>query len=321
MNDSNSKPKRDEKDYKVEFSFNFENIAEQVGKVFSGIAEDPHETHYQAEIDDTAQAKIKLGGGVGKFNISALDLPGRLIDVDARHVGKLEFVVSRRDTETNIRLEPQAFSGLRGLLGNIGKRVDLHTDVGITPHIPVHLSIESGLGEATIDLRGLTLTHLSLESGFGPAAVYLPDSAEGYKTHVEGGVGPVKVYLPAQNPAKIKVEGGVGPLSVVIPADADLDLVVEGGVGPVSIVVAEGTPLRVKKEGGVGPIQLPDGLRRVKDDVFQSEGYDLSGTGVKLYVEGGVGPVRVRFGDEEAEASAKKAKRKDKNDDAEIGEA
>lgn len=131
-----------------------------------------------------------------------------------------------------------------------------------------------------------------------------------------GGVGPLKVYLPAENPSKIKIEGGVGPLSVVIPEDASLNLAVEGGVGPVTITLAEGTALQVKKESGMGGTQLPQGLRRIKDDLFQSEDYDLAERRVTLYVEGGMGPVRVRYGSEEAEAEQKrKAKRKNEDGD------
>lgn len=316
-----TKAKRDEKDYKVEFSFNFEGIADQVGKMFSGMGEDPHEAHHQTELGDTAQAKMKLEAGLGKFSVGTLDLPGTLITVDALHVGKVEFVVSRRDDETNIRLEPQTMSGLRGMLGNLSKRANLFTDIAISPTVPVNLNLKTGMGEANLDLLGLNLSQLKVESGFGPVTVHLPESTEGYKTYVEGGVGPLKVYLPAENPAKIKIEGGVGPLSVVIPADADLDLSIEGGLGPVSVIVAEGTALQVKKETGLGPYQLPENLRRgTKDNIYFTEGYDLAQRSVRMFLEGGIGPIRVRFGDEAADAEEKakaKAKRKNEENDEE----
>lgn len=314
-----TKAKRDDKDYKVEFSFNFDSIAEQVSKVFNGIGEDPREAHHQAELGDTESAKMKLAASAGKFTVGTLDLPGTLITVDAMHVGKLEFVVSRRDEETNVRLEPQSMSSLRGLISKIGRRGNFFTDVAISPVIPVNLSIETGLSDSTLDLQGLNLSQLKVEAGVGPVVVHLPDSDEGYKTYVEGAVGPMKVYLPANNPSKIKVEGGLGPLSVIVPPDADLDLHIEGGVGPVSVIVPEGTALQVKKESGLGPYQLPDSLRRgSKENIFFTEGYDLAQRSVRIFLEGGVGPARLRFGSEEGDSEAKaKAKAKRKNDDEE----
>jgi|GEM_PF-411706 len=312
--ETKSKAKRDGKDYKVEFSFDFDGIASQVGKMFGGVGEDPIESQHQADLENTTSAKIKLGGSAGKFTVGALDLPGTLITVDSLHVGKLEFVVSRRDDETSIRLEPQSFSGLRSFLSSFGRKNNLHTDIEISPAVPVNLTVDGSISDAHLDLRGLNLTQLKAEAGFGPMVVYLPDSDTGYKTHVEGGVGPIKVYLPAENPAKIKIEGGVGPLSVIIPVDADLDLSIEGGVGPVSVIVPEGTALQVKKETGIGPFQLPEELRRgSKDDVYFTEGYDLAQRGVRLFLEGGVGSVRLRFGTEEGDMDAKAAKRKNED--------
>lgn len=318
MTDQNDpKAKRDEKDYKVEFAFSFEGLADQVGKMFGGVGEDPIESQHQTDLENTTSAKVKLGASAGKFTVSALDLPGTLITVDSLHVGKLEFVVSRRNDETSVRLEPQSFSGLRSLISSIGRKNNLHTHVEISPAVPVNLTIDSSTGDAHLDLRGLNLSQLKTDVGFGPVVIYLPESETGYKTYVEGGVGPMKVYLPAQNPAKIKIEGGVGPLSVILPEDADLDLSIEGGVGPVSVIVPEGTALQVKKESGLGPFQLPDSLRRgSKEDTFFTEGYDLAQRSVRLSLEGGVGPTRLRFGTEEADAEAKaQAKSKRKNDE------
>ncbi len=321
MSHDSSKTKREDKDYKVEFTFSFEGIADQIGKTLGGMGPEVHESNLSADIEDAEKAKIRLETPLGRLNVSALDLPGKLITVDSQHAGKLDFVVSRREGEASIRLEPEAFSGLRSMISRFGKRTNLHTEIGITPNLPVNLGLETGVGEAHVDLRGLTLTQLKVESSIGPATVYLPDSAEGYKTHVEGGVGPLSVHLPVDNPSKIKIEGGMGPLSVYIPAGADLKLDVEGGLGPVSITLAEGTALRVKKENGLGPIQLPDNLRRVKDDLYQTEGFDLAGENVELYIEGGMGPVRVRFGNVEADAEKVKAKRKQKTDADDITEA
>ncbi len=317
QNDPQIKAKRDDKQYKTEFSFNFDGIADQVGKMFGGMGEEPHESQHQAALENTTSAKIKLGASAGKFTVGALDLPGTLITVDALHVGKLEFVISRRDDETSIRLEPQTFSGLRSLISSFGRKNNLNTNVEISPTVPVNLSVEGGTGDVYLDLRGLNLNQFKAEAAFGSVVIHLPDSDTGYKTSVEGGVGPMKVYLPAENPAKIKIEGGVGPLSVIIPEDADLDLSIEGGLGPVSVIVPEGTALQVKKESGLGPFQLPENLRRgSKDDVFFTEGYDLAQRGVRLALEGGVGPTRLRFGTEDGDAEAKaEAKAKRKNDE------
>lgn len=143
---TDEKPKRDGK---VEFSFSFEGIADQIGKALGGVAEDPREAKYHADLDDTQSAKIKLEAPLGRFTVGTLDLPGKLITVDARYVGKFDFVVSRREDETVVRMEPQAsLSGLRGLIGGLTKRANLFTEVEISPEVPVNLSVETAWARA-----------------------------------------------------------------------------------------------------------------------------------------------------------------------------
>jgi hypothetical protein len=300
--------------YKTEFSFNFSGLAEKVGSMFEGMGGEPSDSSYSALRDGVTSARLRLKTGVGSFTVAGNADPAELISVDARHMGSLVFAISDKDGERTVRLEPEG--SFRGGLAFGSKHRSLHTTVAINPEVPTHLKLHPGLGESHFDLSATTLTGFSMEGGVGAVKLILPNSEEGYKTSIEGGLGGAVVQLPAENPAKISVEGGVGELNIYIPANADLKASIEGGLGGLNIHVAEGTALRVEREKGLGGFNLPADLSKVKDNVFQTDGFDLAARSVTLKVEGGLGAVTVKWHDDDQPIpDMLKEKAKPKNDE------
>lgn len=303
---SDEKPKN--KHYETEFSFSFSALGDKLQNALGSLSEEPETAYFEEKLGEETEARVSVGSGVGKLHIHAGDDASLLAKVETRHVGKMHFSAEPDGKGKKLKIENQVIkSGIRGMIGSIGKR-DLFMDVALSASLPLDVRIDNGVGEALLDLRGLTVSNFKLEGGVGPAIVYLPEGD--YKTSIEGGVGPVTLNLPQATGHKVSVDGGVGPMSINLADYSDITLDVDGGMGPVNINVPAGTPLMIEYESGIGPFSKPAELVQKQKNVWQTEGYDLAERSVYLKLEGGVGPCRVTFVDGDPAANEEKSKRK-----------
>ncbi|MBK9125437.1 MAG: hypothetical protein IPM16_20260 [Chloroflexi bacterium] len=299
------------KNFETEFSFNFSGLADKISEVVGNVGEEPETSYFDEKIGEATVAKVEISGGMGKLHVHPVEDETLLAQVETKHVGKMNYVVSQSGNGAgkNVKIENQVMKGgFRGIIGGMGKK-DLYVDAALTTKIPLELKVETGVGEALVDVRDLSLISAFVEGGVGPATVYLPEGD--YKAKVEAGVGPLTVNVPAHLKSTLRVEGGVGPCTVNVPAGADLTLDVEAGVGPMVIRLAAGTPFMVDYEGGLGPFHRPEGLVQKSKKVWQTEGYDLASESVFVKLEGGVGPCKILFVEDEGAAE----KAKPKNDE------
>ena len=119
--------------------------------------------------------------------------------------------------------------------------------------MPLVLRVDTGVGEALLDLAELRLSRLELDTGVGASTVVLPPTGS-YEARISTGVGAATVRLPADLPVRITVARGLGGVSV--PAgfvrDGDVytapgfaaaaervDLHVSSGVGRVAVQLIE----------------------------------------------------------------------------------
>lgn len=307
--------KEKNKNYKTEFSFSFNKLAETVGgalnSTFGSIGEEPETSYFEEAIGGAQNATVSIGGGVGKLHVHTGDDPALLAKVETLHIGKMHFSAEsdgKGDSKT-VKIENQVIKGgLKGFLGGFGKQRDLYMDVALADSLPLNLKISNSVGEALIDLRGLTISEFRLDTGVGPSTTYLPDGD--YKVSIDGGLGPAFINLPATTGNKVKIDGGVGPVVVNLAENADLTIDADAGVGPFTINVPVGTPLMIEYESGLGPLSKPSGLVQKSKNIWHTEGYDLADRSVYIKLEGGVGPARIKFvTDPEEAVSDEKAKR------------
>lgn len=301
--------KQKNKNYKTEFSFSFNDIADRVTNMLGSIGEEPETAFFSEKLGDEKSARIDVHGGIGKLHIHAGEDASLLAKAESRHVGKMLFSAVSDGMVKTVKIENQVMKGgLRGVVGGFGKK-DLFLDVAVAPSLPLDVHVDNGVGEALIDLRGLHLSEFKLDGGVGPATIYLPEGD--FKTKVDGGVGPCTIHLPATTGNKVRLEGGVGPMHVNVAENADLTLDLEGGVGPINVNIPAGSPLMLEYESGLGPLNRPSGLVQKSKNVWHTEGYDLAERSVYLKLEGGIGPVRISFVTPDGEPiPGEKAKRK-----------
>jgi len=150
---------------------------------------------------------------------------------------------------------------LRGdeLLCSLGARHKRKLDVGfkqsprwrlrVSRGIPLDLRVETGAGEAQLDLSALTITNLDVEAGVGKTVVSFPRRGQ-LRARVKAGVGETIVGIPQGLGARIRITTGIGAIHVSNRfqkltnayespdyelASERVDLRVEAGVGHIAV--------------------------------------------------------------------------------------
>ncbi len=123
-------------------------------------------------------------------------------------------------------------------------------DIGLSPAVPLALTVDGGIGRSMLDLSALRVTSLSIDSGVGSIDVTAPKV--GFVTmRLNGGVGSARVVIPPGMPARIRVDAGLGGINVdqtrfprfgrvyqsadFASATDKIDVDINGGVGGISI--------------------------------------------------------------------------------------
>jgi hypothetical protein len=115
--------------------------------------------------------------------------------------------------------------------------------------IPLRLHIDTGAGQATLDLARLQIADLDINIGVGQTTLTLPQQGQ-VRARINGGVGETVVIIPTGMAARIEATTGLGQVQVIgnyqregkvsTSAGYDsaanrVDLVVSGGVGSITV--------------------------------------------------------------------------------------
>ena len=262
---------------KVEWSLDFEHLKLRAGQMVSdamgGSAETKRASLREA-LKGATSATIEIAFSVGQASIKALEAQSpNLFEAELTYVGEYEFEVSG-GAERVIRLRQKSSSSSD--FGAIGRKAkDLRWDIALARNLPLRLRVAGGVGEATLDLSGLTIDALQLDTGVGKALATLPAQA---------------------GPLVAEIRGGVGATELTIPAGACGTLDIKGGVGSFKVRSAENSALRVEATLGLGAIHLPERFARVTAEkkakstrVWQTADYADAELRTMITYSGGVG--------------------------------
>lgn len=169
-------------------------------------------------------ADVEIDFGVGRVNLNALPA-----DSDELIAGTIQIPEEIRVEQSfnmdgdvaRYRLQTEGSVRSAPFFGDSGSR--WRWDMQINPDIPLSLSVDTGVGETTLDLRQLTLETLNVDTGVGETTVFLPGRGQ-ISASISGGVGELTVELPAGVPARIQIDTGLGG------ADVEGDFEQEGNV-------------------------------------------------------------------------------------------
>jgi hypothetical protein len=207
---------------------------------------------FSQSINGANRADVNIDFDIGDLEISRSPESGILME------GELDITENERLNQKYIIQDGIGFLEL----GSIGTQYypswifngwgEGHKDwmINLTDEIPLDLNIDTGAGQATIDLEGIHLEDLNVNSGIGETRVYLPSSGS-FTAWISQGIGELIVYVPADLIVRIHLDSGLGSESisgnyvqsgdVYYSSDFDetgdwVELYVDGGIGDVRII-------------------------------------------------------------------------------------
>jgi hypothetical protein len=294
-----------EKNYKVEWSFSFEKLGDQIGDFFKSVGAEGSEEikhgQFSEPLGGAKSARVRVDFSVGEATINTLKNSDNLLEADLTYVGEVELKATG-EAEKVVHLSQAAGAAewFRGALGWFGSGQRLRWDIELTPSIPLNLDLHSGAGRSNFDLSDLQLTALNIASGAGELMVSLP--AGQYNTRVSGGVGRTNISVPAGADLELNVASGAGEVNLDIGEGAALNARISGGVGATNISIPTGVPVRLEARTGVGSISAGGQLKRIsgggggwdQGGVWQTPNFEGAARKIVIRFDGGVGALTVR---------------------------
>lgn len=122
-------------------------------------------------------------------------------------------------------------------------------DLALAESLPIDLRVETGVGRADFDLRGVDLTRLAMNTGVGALTVRLP-AAGVYDASIETGVGASTIVVPAGIAAKITTSRGVGAVTVRGDLQRSGDVYTSPGYGSAN------NRVNLRVSSGVGAVNI-----------------------------------------------------------------
>ncbi|RJQ41952.1 MAG: hypothetical protein C4545_05510 [Anaerolineaceae bacterium] len=157
-------------------------------------------------LEGVNQATIKIEHGAGTINLTAADLPDKLLT--GSFLGGVKSMVSSSEGKCRIKLQSKV--EFINFLPRFQKEQRLIWDLSVNRTIPLKIKMETGASDNHLDLRGSKLKELHLETGASTSELFLPEDAGEMKIHIESGASTIKIHVPQNVVAKIKVGGLIG---------------------------------------------------------------------------------------------------------------
>jgi hypothetical protein len=236
---------------------------------------------FTESIGNATSARVNLDLTVGKTTLDALSDPNTLIDAEITYVGEINFDV-QGDTQKTISISHRAPSfgfNWSWITDTDTRRV--WWDIGLSPEIPLTLSIDGSIGQSIIDLGDLQIEDLEVDGDVGDFQITLPATEKAYDAYLNGGVGAFEVVLERGSAVNLTIDGDIGEFIIDVPADA---------------------AVRVDAEVDIGNINVPSNFVRLSsgDDlvgesgIWETPGFDEADVRIVIVFNGGVGDLSVR---------------------------
>jgi hypothetical protein len=221
---------------------------------------------FQTPVGQATAADINLDLSIQPVELRALPASSdQLLDASIGHYGEMDFKVS--GAERKSVLLAQSSISITGDLSWIGADNSLRWEIGLTPAVPLDLSINASTGSSTLDLSGLNLTSFKLDASTGSCNLTLPASAAAYEGSIESSTGSMNISLPAGTNLTLHIDGSTGSLNFSLPANAALRVEV--------------------RNSGTGSVNLPSNLAKLsgeekKEGVWESAGFAQANARITL---------------------------------------
>ncbi len=206
-------------------------------------------------LDDLEQAMVRINWPSLDGSLSALDDSEELIAGDVAAYGKIVFDVDVIGDRAAVRLDSVNADPVFHFEA-FNTPTESQWEIRLSPDVALDLSLDTGSGRYTFDLRELQVGDLNLDTGSGDVDLLLPTAGD-----LTGGI-----------------DGGSGDLDITLPPDVGLRIELDSGSGSFRtderFVLVEGQP----------------------DDngIWETENYGTAKSNIRLKVYQGSGAIRIR---------------------------
>jgi hypothetical protein len=188
---------------------------------------------FREPIGAATSASITLDLSSEHTTVKALTGSNDLINATIRHLGAVDFKVSGSQKKT---INLSEITSATDWFAIPAVFEELNWDIGLTPALPIDLTVGGGSGRGELNLSGLLLASLKANVGSGAFKIHLPSFPNGYNASLNGGSGSLDLFLPSATELSVHLEGGSGSINITVPPDAAVRIeVLNGGSGSVSI--------------------------------------------------------------------------------------
>jgi hypothetical protein len=165
--------------------------------------------HIEHPLGGVERASVTMDWTSAPGYLSTLRDSPNLIEGDVAYRGQLIFEVDLHGDRADVNLDSRLSGPWFGPF-DFGSRADERWDVGLSPKVPLDLTLDASSGPCDFDLTGLQVSDLFLDSGSGPIDLALP-SGTTFDARIEGGSGPITIILPESVGARVVLDSGSGP--------------------------------------------------------------------------------------------------------------
>jgi hypothetical protein len=167
--------------------------------------------HIEWDLDGVERAELDLSVGVGKLDLRGYSDMGDLLEADLEMYGmdvSDNLRVSGDVARGWIRHEQKVFFAPQ-IFGN----KDNDWDLRLNTRVSWEIDVDTGVGEAQLDLADLRVSYLNLHLGIGSTDLTLPERGT-VKGSVDGGIGDITINVPRGMQARFHVDRGLSDLTV-----------------------------------------------------------------------------------------------------------
>ena len=161
--------------------------------------------HVEHALGDFEAAEVFIDFTSPPGSVYALEEDDFLIEGDLAYLGELIFEVKGHGSTADITLD----SRYTGTWTSFQTIPHADWEIGLTPEIPLELSLDTGSGRCSFDLTELIIKNLFLDSGSGSIQLFLPEK-QSFDFHLDSGSGSVQIDLPENTGLRVILDSGTG---------------------------------------------------------------------------------------------------------------
>jgi len=217
-------------------------------------------------IDGARDARVTLDLGMYRTEVDASADDDLLLEAEVDYFGQMRFDVIGKATRTILLDEVATGINWSSVTG------DHRWDIGLSPEVPMELTVDVGSGPVELNLERLNLTELALDGGSGSIAASLPFGD--YNVSADLGSGSASIDLPEGSDVVMRLETGSGMVDLRVGDAADLNLTaVDLGSGSFTVRIPEDSGVRLRvRDDGSGAVVVPSEMDKVKGSAKSKEG-------------------------------------------------